>query len=60
MLLVLQANAQTMSLSICGKYKKKTEQKFQNVAQKVKCANNSDTVDVYFAQHFNQKPTPKQ
>ena len=36
------------------------EQHFQDVDQKLQYDKNSDTFAAYFAQHFNQKPTPQQ
>ena len=53
-----------MPFSVYGKYskhpKKRMEQHFQEVAQKLQCDKNSDTFAAHFAQHFYQKPTPQQ
>ena len=35
------------------------ERHHQDVAQKVQHDKNSDTFAAYFAQHFDQKPTPQ-
>ena len=53
-----------MPLSVCGKHskylKKRTEQHFQDIAQRVQHDKNSDTFAANFAQHFDPKPTPQQ
>ena len=60
----LQGGVYTMSFSLCGKHlktlKKRMKQHFQYVAQNVQHDKNSDIYAEYFAQHFNQKPTPQQ
>ena len=40
--------------------KKRRQQNFQDVAQKVQHDKNPDSFAAHFAQHFNQKPTPQQ
>ena len=41
-------------------FKKRMEQIFQDIAQKVQHDKNSDTFADHFATHFDQKPTPQQ
>ena len=40
--------------------KKRMEQHFQDVAQKVQHDKNPDTFAALFAQHYDQNPTPQQ
>ena len=53
-----------MTFRVCGKHskhpKKRIEQHFQDVVQKVQHDKNSDTFAAHFAQRFDQKPTPQQ
>ena len=46
--------------NIQNNLKKRTEQHFQGVAQKVQCDKTPDSFAAHFAQHFNQKLTPQQ
>ena len=41
------------------KFKKRMEQHFQDVAQKVQCNKNSDTFADHFIHYFDEKPTPQ-
>ena len=53
-----------MPLSVCGKHskypKKRMEQYFQDVGQKIQHNKNSNTFTAHFAQYFNQNLTPQQ
>ena len=53
-----------MPFIVCGKHskqpKKRMEQNFQGVSQKLQHNKCFDTFAAHFAQHFDQKPTPQQ
>ena len=64
MLCHLQGNVQMMWRFLRWKYsersKKRMEQHFQDVAQKVANNKNSDSFAAHFAKHFTQKPSPQE